>query len=87
MTGDGSLDGLAGAGRMDAPTSAAPRLAAGVAQGPAPVSSPQREKAEEPNPVRENMELTLKTLESLRQPTVEQIERKLFLKEYLALKF
>lgn len=48
---------------------------------PAPVS------AAPPNPVRARLELALKTLESLRQPTVEQIERKQFLKEYLSRKF
>lgn len=62
---------------MDAPTSAAPRLAAGVAQGPAPVS----------NEFRARIESRVRTLRGLRHPTVEQIERKLFLKEYLALKF
>ncbi len=82
MTGDGNGNGLAAGGRTDAPTSVSPRLAAGVAGVPSPVCFPPAR-----NPVRENMELALRTLESLRNPTVEQIERKLFLKEYLNLKF
>lgn len=87
MTGDGAqdTDGLAAGRRTDAPTSALPCLAAGAGGVSGSVSSSP--VSPENNPVRARMVLALKTLESLRNPTVEQIERKLFLKEYLGLRF
>lgn len=45
------------------------------------------EPVAEANPLRARFEMALRTLQSLRHPTVEQIERKLFLEEYLRKKF
>ena len=75
MTGDGTQDGLAAGRRTDAPTSATPRLAAGGVGGPSPVSRP--------NGFRQQIEGKVRTLRSLRHPTVEQIERAQFWEEYL----
>jgi hypothetical protein len=45
------------------------------------------EPSAEVNPLRARFEMALRTLQSLRHPTLEQIERKLFLEEYLKKKF
>lgn len=67
-------DETAAAG-MDAVRSVQERTCAAE---PSPVAS---------NPLRARMERELARLEQLRQPSLEQIERKLFLKDYLALRF